>query len=132
MGPSSALGRENVPFRQPETTSGSFAQQLKIKQKFNNETEKAGYDWLALFPSRLTEPGIRKSKDVSIARATTLNRKELNSGPCEVLARKGSKALLAVTSTENGETISLVVCYNAEGNFLPFAVIMESGNGKRE
>lgn len=57
---------------------------------------------------------------------------QLNSRPGEVLARKGSKAVATVTSTERGETITLVVCCNAEGNFLPPAVIMKGKNKKKE
>lgn len=182
MGPSSVFGIENerrlsrhilsmqnrgFPLTRDDLRSIAyqFAQQLQIKHKFNNETEKAGYDWLSLFLSRHPEISVRKSEGVSIARATAMNRNEvgdyfdlleatmeqyslfdkpanifnidetglqLNSRPGEVLARKGSKAVSTVTSTEKGETISLVVCCNAEGNFLPPAVIMKGKNKKQE
>lgn len=57
---------------------------------------------------------------------------QLNNRPGEVLAQKGSKVVSTVTSTEKGETISLVVCCNAEGNFTPPAVIMKGKNKKKE
>lgn len=57
---------------------------------------------------------------------------QLNSRPGEVLAQKGSKAVSTVTSTERGETITLVACCNAEGNFLPPAIIMKGKNKKQE
>lgn len=57
---------------------------------------------------------------------------QLNSRPGEVLAQKGSKAVSTLMSTERGETISLVACCNAEGSFLPPAVIMKGKNKKQE
>lgn len=182
MGPSSVFGKENedrlvrhilsmqkrgFPLTRDDLRiiAYHFAQQLKIKHKFNSETEKAGYDWLGLFLSRHPEISIRKSEGISVARATAMNRKEvgdyfnlleatmeqnslfdkpanifnidetglqLNSRPGEVLAKKGSKAVSTVTSTEKGETITLVACCNAEGNFLPPVVIMKGKNKKQE
>lgn len=182
MGPSCTFGKENedrlsrhiltmqkrgFPLTRDDlrTIAYHFAQQLNIKHKFNNETQKAGYDWLSLFLSRHPEITIRKSEGVSIARATAMSRKEvddyfnllettleenslfdkpanvfnidetglqLNSRPGEVLAKKGSKAVSTVTSTERGETITLVACCNAEGNFLPPAIIMKGKNKKKE
>lgn len=44
---------------------------------------------------------------------------QLNNRPDHVLAAKGSKAVSTVTSTEKGETITVIACCNAEGTFLP-------------
>ncbi|KAB0790336.1 hypothetical protein PPYR_15330 [Photinus pyralis] len=57
---------------------------------------------------------------------------QLNNRPGEVLAKKGSKAVSTITSTEKGETITLVACCNAEGSFVPPAIIMKGKNKKKE
>lgn len=57
---------------------------------------------------------------------------QLNNRPNQVLAEKGSKSVSSITSTEKGETITLVACCNAEGSFLPPAVIMKGKNIKKE
>ncbi|CAK1599571.1 unnamed protein product [Parnassius mnemosyne] len=53
---------------------------------------------------------------------------QLNNRPGHVLAEKGSKAVSTVTSTEKGETITVIACCNAEGTFLPPACIMKGKN----
>ncbi|CAH1980749.1 unnamed protein product [Acanthoscelides obtectus] len=50
---------------------------------------------------------------------------QLNNRLDKVLAEKGSKSVSAITSSEKGETITLVACRNAEGTFLPPAVIIK-------
>lgn len=57
---------------------------------------------------------------------------QLNTRPGQVLAKKGSKAVASSTSTEKGETITVVACCNAEGVFLPPACIMKGKNKKSE
>ncbi|KAL0829682.1 hypothetical protein ABMA28_003187 [Loxostege sticticalis] len=57
---------------------------------------------------------------------------QLNNRPGHVLAKKGSKAVSTVTSTEKGETITVIACCNAEGVFLPPACIMKGKNKKQE
>ncbi|CAB3256885.1 unnamed protein product [Arctia plantaginis] len=57
---------------------------------------------------------------------------QLNSRPGHVLAQKGSKVVHTVTSTEKGETITVIACCNAEGTFLPPACIMKGKNKKAE
>lgn len=142
-----------------------FAVQLNIRHRFNNETEKAGYDWLALFLSRNPQISVRKAEGVSLARTAAMNRAEiedyfkllqsvmeenqlfdkpanifnmdetglqLNNRPNDVLAAKGSKVVSTVTSTERGETVTLIACCNAEGSFLPPAAIMKGKNKKQE
>lgn len=44
---------------------------------------------------------------------------QLNNVPQTVLATKGARDVHHVTSAERGETISIIACCNAEGNFLP-------------
>ncbi|CAG4994910.1 unnamed protein product [Parnassius apollo] len=41
---------------------------------------------------------------------------QLNNRPGHVLAEKGSKAVSTVTSTEKGETITVIACCNAEAS----------------
>ncbi|XP_046739568.1 uncharacterized protein LOC124407470 [Diprion similis] len=57
---------------------------------------------------------------------------QLNNRPGYVLAEKGSKAVSTVTSTEKGETITVIACCSAEGTFLPPACIMKGKNKKAE
>lgn len=57
---------------------------------------------------------------------------QLNNRPGHVLAAKGSKAVSTVTSSERGETITVVGCCNAEGTILPPACIMKGKNKKPE
>jgi hypothetical protein len=44
---------------------------------------------------------------------------QLNNKPGQVIAAKGSKNVSSLTSSEKGETISVVACCNGEGSFLP-------------
>lgn len=44
---------------------------------------------------------------------------QLNNKPGHVIAIKGSKDVHLVTSSEKGETITVLACCNAEGQFLP-------------
>ncbi|XP_035432885.2 uncharacterized protein LOC118264478 [Spodoptera frugiperda] len=57
---------------------------------------------------------------------------QLNNRPGHVLAAKGTKAVSTTTSTEKGETITIIACCNAEGTFLPPACIMKGMNKKSE
>lgn len=57
---------------------------------------------------------------------------QLNNRPGIVLAEKGSRNVCSVTSTERGETITLITCCNAEGNFLPPACVMKGKLKKNE
>lgn len=57
---------------------------------------------------------------------------QLNNRPGHVLAQRGSKAISTITSTEKGETITVIACCNAEGTFLPPACIMKGKNKKAE
>jgi len=52
----------------------NFANQLKIKHIFNNDTQKAGYEWLYSFLSRHPDIFICKSEGLSLARSlSTIN-----------------------------------------------------------
>lgn len=57
---------------------------------------------------------------------------QLNSRPGAVVAEKGSKTVPVVTSSEKGETITILACCNAEGMFLPPFVVMKGVNKKKE
>lgn len=182
MGPPSLFGEENekklvthiktmqakgFPLTMDDVRKIAYelAEQLKLKHRFNKESQKAGYDWLQMFLNRNTDITLRKSEGVSLARVNAMNRSEvnayfqllesvviqdnemlppncvfnmdesglqLNSRPGHVLAEKGSKAVSTVTSTEKGETITIIACCNAEGTFLPPACIMKGKNKKPE
>lgn len=57
---------------------------------------------------------------------------QLNNRPGHVLAEKGAKDVVTVTSGEKGETISCIACCNAEGFFLPPVCIFKGKNLKTE
>lgn len=182
MGPTCMLGEENekklsrhikmvqekgfpLTIKDVRMIAFQFAEQLKVKHKFNKSKEKAGYDWLQMFLRRNPDIVLRKSEGVSMARCLAMNRVEvntyfsllektlidndlmskpncvfnmdesglqLNNRPGYVLAEKGAKAVSTATSTEKGETITIIACCNAEGTFLPPACIMKGKNKKKE
>lgn len=57
---------------------------------------------------------------------------QLNNKPGKVLAKKGTRAVKSLTSGEKGETITVVACCNAIGNFLPPVLIIKGVNKKPE
>lgn len=50
---------------------------------------------------------------------------QLNNPPKEVIAAKGSKSVQVRQSKEQGETVTVVACCNAEGSFLPPYVVFK-------
>lgn len=57
---------------------------------------------------------------------------QLSNKPGKVIATKGAKSVHSVTSREKGETMSIIACCNAAGNFLPPVVIIKGANKKPE
>ncbi|XP_057653938.1 uncharacterized protein LOC130892510 [Diorhabda carinulata] len=57
---------------------------------------------------------------------------QLNNKPGYVIAQKGSKNVAAITSSEKGETITVISCCNAEGFYIPPACIFKGKNKKTE
>jgi len=57
---------------------------------------------------------------------------QLNNKPGKVLAKKGARAVKSLTFGEKGETIIVVTCCNAIGNFLPPVLIIKGVNKKPE
>lgn len=57
---------------------------------------------------------------------------QLNNRPEHVVAIKGSKNVASVTSSEKGETISVIVCCNGEGVYIPPTCIFKGKNKKPE
>lgn len=55
-----------------------LAEPLKLRNRFNKENQKPGYDWGQMFLSRNTHITLRKSEGVSLARVNTMNRSEVN------------------------------------------------------
>lgn len=46
----------------------------------------------------------------------------MNSNPGKVIATKGAKVVNSITSSEKGETMSIIACCNAVGNYVPPAL----------
>ena len=57
---------------------------------------------------------------------------QLNNKPDKVVAIKGSRDVQVITSGEKEETILVIACCNAEGNFLPPYCILKGVNKKAE
>ncbi|XP_043470210.1 MFS-type transporter clz9-like [Leptopilina heterotoma] len=60
------------------------------------------------------------------------SRVQMNNKPEKVVVTKGAKLVQQVTSSERGETISVVACNNAEGRFLPPIIILKGVYKKDE
>lgn len=56
---------------------------------------------------------------------------QLNIKPGYMVAVKGSKSVSTITSAEKGETISIVCCFNGEGNYIPPYCIFKEKNKKK-
>lgn len=54
-----------------------FAEKLKLKHNFNNESKMAGSQWLKSFLERNSEISVRQAEGLSIERAKGLNRREV-------------------------------------------------------
>ncbi|KAL0839543.1 hypothetical protein ABMA28_016237 [Loxostege sticticalis] len=98
-----------------------FAEKLELKHNFDHEKEMAGAAWFKSFIERNPELSIRQAEGLSVARAKGL-----------IIAKKGSKVINSVTSAEKGETMTIVGCCNAIGNFLPPVLIIKGVNKKSE
>ncbi|XP_022829248.1 uncharacterized protein LOC111358362 [Spodoptera litura] len=57
---------------------------------------------------------------------------QLNNSTGKVIATRGARVVHSVTSGEKGETLSVIACCNAVGNFLPPVVIIKGVNKKPE
>ncbi|KAL6258122.1 hypothetical protein P5V15_010041 [Pogonomyrmex californicus] len=75
MGPTCTIGflftRDDL-----RTLAYNFVNQLKIKHKFNNDIEKAGYDWFYSFLFRHPDISVRKSESLSLARSLYISRQK--------------------------------------------------------
>ncbi|KAJ0172481.1 hypothetical protein K1T71_011620 [Dendrolimus kikuchii] len=139
----------------PRRLAFEFAEKLVVKHNFDKETRKAGPHWLQSFLERHSELSVRQAEGLSVTRVQGLNRKEVDkmfklllqiltkhdliNKPDRifnidetVITTKGAKSVHSVTSGEKGETVSIVACCNAAGNFLPPVVIIKGVNKKPE
>lgn len=57
---------------------------------------------------------------------------QLNNSTGKVIATRGARVVHSITSAEKGETLSVIACCNAVGNFLPPVVIIKGVNKKPE
>lgn len=57
---------------------------------------------------------------------------QLNNSTGKVIATRGARVVHSITSGEKGETLSVIACCNAVGNFLPPVVIIKGVNKKPE
>ena len=56
----------------------NFVNQLKIKHRFNNDTQKAGYNRLYSFLSRHPDVSVHKSEGLILARNLCMNRQRVD------------------------------------------------------
>ncbi|RVE40996.1 hypothetical protein evm_014353, partial [Chilo suppressalis] len=57
---------------------------------------------------------------------------QMNNNPGKVIATKGAKVVNSITSSEKGETMSIIACCNAVGNYVPPVVIIKGVNKRPE
>ncbi|KAH9627856.1 hypothetical protein HF086_001752 [Spodoptera exigua] len=55
-----------------------FAEKLELPHRFNKEKKQAGWDWFQGFMKRHPELSKRKAEGLSLARATGMNRQDVN------------------------------------------------------
>lgn len=48
-----------------------------------------------------------------------------NNRPPHIIAQKGSKDVISMTSVERGENVTVIACMNAAGHFIPPFVIFK-------
>ncbi|CAH2100083.1 unnamed protein product [Euphydryas editha] len=140
-----------------------FAKKAGLSNRFDEDTQIAGWDWLKGF--RVCNPSIslRAPEATSAARARAFNKPQVmkffelleklvtdneippskiynmdESGlstvqkPPKIFAQKGKKQVGALTSAERGQHVSIAVCANGAGNFIPPAMIIPRKNYKPE
>lgn len=85
----------------------------------------AGQHWLTSFLERHPELSIGQAEGLSIARENDLIDKpdriyntdetgvQMNNNPAKVIATKVAKVVNSITSSEKGETMSIIACCNA-------------------
>lgn len=57
---------------------------------------------------------------------------QMNNNPGKVIATKGAKVVNSITSSEKGETMSIIACCNAVGHYVPPVVIIKGVNKRPE
>jgi hypothetical protein len=57
---------------------------------------------------------------------------QANNKPASVITGKGSKSVLVLTSGEKGESVTVIACCNAAGQYLPPVLIFTGVNKKNE
>lgn len=140
-----------------------FARKAGLPNRFDNNAQMAGWDWLKGFRKRNPSISLRAPEATSAARARGFNEPQVmkffdileklvnendfspakiynmdESGlstvqkPPRIFAQRGKKQVGALTSAERGQHVSIAVCANAAGNFIPPAIIIPRKNYKPE
>ena len=109
----------NISLRSPEPTSAARARAFNKPQVMK---------FFKLLKKLVTD------ENISPHRIYNMDESGLSTvqKPPKVFALKGKKQVGALTSTERGEHVSVAVCANATGNFVPPALIIPRKNHKAE
>ncbi|CAG4974306.1 unnamed protein product [Parnassius apollo] len=115
-----------------------FAERQNIKHKFDRNAGMAGQDWFHRFMQRNKKLTIRKPEGLSRARGKpecVYNVDEtgmpLSNRPPNIIAQKGAKDVVSMTSVERGENVTVLACMNAAGQYIPPFVLFK-GVRKRD
>ncbi|KAJ3622488.1 hypothetical protein MTP99_002995 [Tenebrio molitor] len=124
-----------------------FGQKMGLKHSFSEKNKSPGKVWLSL--ARAQGMNRKEVGDYFSLLLQVLTENDLlehpskifyidetgiqiNNKPEQVIATKGSKDVYSLTSTENGENVSVIACCSAEGNFFPPVLIMKGKYKKPE
>jgi len=114
------------------------------------DNKVAGKEWCQTFCKR-NNLSLRKPEGLSKARASGVNKESmgklmneydlhnnpshiynmdetglpLNNRPSRILAERGKKEVISLTSVERGENVTVIVCCNAIGSFIPPIIIFK-------
>ncbi|CAG4936820.1 unnamed protein product [Parnassius apollo] len=115
-----------------------FAERQNIKHKFDRNAGMAGQDWFHRFMQRNKKLTIRKPEGLSRARGKpecVYNVDEtgmpLSNRSPNIIAQKGAKDVVSMTSVERGENVTVLACMNAAGQYIPPFVLFK-GVRKRD
>ncbi|XP_065681337.1 uncharacterized protein LOC136094970 [Hydra vulgaris] len=104
----------------------------KINHPFNTEKKLAGRDFIVRFLKRQPFLSIRKPEAVSINPVFANHIYNCDESgltcvhkPLKVIAHKGQRVVSSVTSSERGQTTTVILAFNCVGHYIPPMIIFK-------